>query len=158
MVADGDTAPAAAPATPAPAAGCADEHTAARFPRCTWAFKDWAHSFGPEQFSALQRGVKEECAAPSLELALALLRLADGDSDVFLKVKSVLIDKGCLPYSAGITKMDMMLDVAQVRARDSGGAGVRCGRACVNACMRACVHACGRRVTCGEVMLFSIER
>jgi hypothetical protein len=49
--------------------------------------------FTVDDFSTLQRSVKEECPDPSLKHVLALLRLANHDSDVFHKFKQTLIEK-----------------------------------------------------------------
>ena len=63
----------------------------------------------PDDFSTLQRGARDECAAPSVALSLALLRLANHDSDVFLKFRSVLLDRGVLgtPNAAGSLEPSM---------------------------------------------------
>jgi hypothetical protein len=45
---------------------------------------------GPDDFALLQRGVHDECASPSVALALSLLRLSNHDSDVFLKFRGVM--------------------------------------------------------------------
>lgn len=59
------------------------------FPHTRWAFAEGVESFTPEDFSTLQRSVKEEAASPSLRHALALLRLGNHDSEVFYKFKQV---------------------------------------------------------------------
>ena len=42
---------------------------------------------------ALQRAVKDETPAPSLKLALSVLRMSCWDADVFFKFKQTLIDR-----------------------------------------------------------------
>lgn len=49
--------------------------------------------FTVDDFSTLQRNIKDECPDPSLKHVLALLRLAGHDTDVFLKFKGTLIEK-----------------------------------------------------------------
>ena len=52
-----------------------------------WA--DCMDTFGPDNFSVLQRCVKDETPAPTLKLALAAVRMSAWDSDVFFKFKQV---------------------------------------------------------------------
>eukprot|EP01138_Halocafeteria_seosinensis_P010471 gb/GECG01010691.1/.p1 GENE.gb/GECG01010691.1/~~gb/GECG01010691.1/.p1 ORF type:complete len:620 (+),score=83.99 gb/GECG01010691.1/:1-1860(+) len=69
------------------------------FVQTRMAWKDSVVECSPEDFSALQRKVREEIPNPSLRLVLALLRLSCHDSDVFCKFKTVLIEKSSHPYS-----------------------------------------------------------
>jgi len=79
-----------------------------------WAFKNNIEEFGPENFSTLQRCIKEECTNPSLKHVLALLRLSRHDSEVFYKFKQVLIDKTMYPYAADNVQRDIREDIAGV--------------------------------------------
>jgi hypothetical protein len=49
--------------------------------------------FSVDDFSTLQRAIKDECGEPSLKLVLALVRLANHDADVFYKFKRTLIEQ-----------------------------------------------------------------
>ena len=88
----------------------------ADFTQARWAFKDGIQDFGPENFSTLQRCIKEECANPSLKHVLALLRLGNHDSDVFFKFKQVLIDKVAYPYATELVQTDVRRDIDRVQA------------------------------------------
>lgn len=55
------------------------------------------------------------CAVPPLQHVLALLRLANHDSDVFYKFKQVLIDKIVFPYCTELVQMDVRGDIEKVR-------------------------------------------
>lgn len=76
-----------------------------------WAFKEGIQEFGPENFSTLQRCIKEECSNPSLKHVLALLRLGGHDSEVFYKFKQALIDKTMYPYAADNVQKDTRADI-----------------------------------------------
>ena len=79
------------------------------------AWADAMDTFGPDNFSALQRAVKEEVVPgpPSLKLATAIVRLAAWDADVFFKFKSVFIDR--TPAASEKTQKDIARDVKEVR-------------------------------------------
>lgn len=77
-----------------------------------FSFKNCIQEFGPENFSTLQRCIKEECTNPSLKHVLALLRLARHDSEVFYKFKQALIDKTMYPYAGDNVQRDIRLDIA----------------------------------------------
>jgi hypothetical protein len=49
-----------------------------------------------------------------LQHVLALLRLANHDSDVFYKFKQVLIDKIVFPYATELIQMDVRSDIEKV--------------------------------------------
>ena len=72
-------------------------------------------TFGPDNFAALQRCVRDEIAAPSLKTALATIRLAAWDTDVFFKFKAVLIDKA--PTASDKQAADLWADALQVADR-----------------------------------------
>lgn len=77
------------------------------FPRARWAVMDHLLRFTPEDLATLQRNVRDEYHAhaavgkqaapgskePSLRLVLALLRLCNHDSDVYVKFKGAIIDR-----------------------------------------------------------------
>lgn len=81
--------------------------------RFTWC--DVFETFGPENFSNLQRCIKDETPAPpgcSVKLALSTIRLSQWESDVFYKFKQVLLDKA--PYSSEKQKADVYADMLAV--------------------------------------------
>ena len=80
---------------------------------CAWA--DVMDTFGPDNFATLQRCVRDELAAPSLKTALATIRLAAWDADVFYKFKQVLIDKA--PACSDKQAADLWADALQVADR-----------------------------------------
>ena len=69
-------------------------------------------AYNPEDFSSFQRCVKEEVKTPSLKTALCTTRLAHWDPDVFIKFKSVWIDK--TPFASEKEKADVYHDAMQV--------------------------------------------
>ena len=77
-----------APVSPPPSTATAVS-TGSPFPHARWGFRDGIESFTPEDYSTLQRCVKEEAPNPSLKHLLALLRLGNHDSEVFYKFKQV---------------------------------------------------------------------
>jgi len=83
-------------------------------PEFSMAWNEAFAGFGPESFSALQRAVKDEAPDPSLKLTTSLLRLSEGDPDVFFKFKANLVQhvsSGDLTPSAW---NDLREDVSQV--------------------------------------------
>ena len=69
------------------------------------AFNEWANGFNPESFSTLQRCDRDESVSPGLKHAIAMVRLASNDADVFHKFKSTVIDKvGALKTSESVRK------------------------------------------------------
>lgn len=85
------------------------------FPELLCAWADTMDTFGPDNFSTLQRCVRDEVAKPSLKTALATLRMACWDSDVFYKFRGVLIE--ATPGAAGKLQADIGRDVRCVAAR-----------------------------------------
>ncbi len=74
-------------------------------PMTCLAFNEWAKGFGPESFSTLQRCDRDESVSPGLKHAIAMVRLANNDAEVFHKFKSTVIDKvGALKTSESIRK------------------------------------------------------
>jgi len=68
--------------------GCGDSKL---FPELRAAWHDYFMRFGPENFSTLQRCVKDETGAASLKTALTVLRLSRYDSDIFFKFRQVFL-------------------------------------------------------------------
>lgn len=79
-----------------------------------WAFEDCMKEFGPENFSTLQRCVKDETAHPSLPTILALLRLSRCDASLFYKFKQVLLDKATYDTLSENVTADMLRDISGV--------------------------------------------
>ena len=100
----------------ATATAAASAAAAAPYPYTRWAFREGVASFTPEDFSTLQRCIKEEVPAPSLRHVLALLRLANHDAEVFAKFKAVVIDKAGAPGAAENTQRDVRGDVDRIYA------------------------------------------
>jgi len=63
----------------------------AQFPLFAQAFDDNVNSFGPSDFFALQRCVKEETPNPSLANIVALLRLSNWDPDIYFKFRDQIL-------------------------------------------------------------------
>jgi hypothetical protein len=79
------------------------------------------HGFSPEDFAVLQRGVKEAAPPQGLSLrgSLSLLRLSGHDSEVFLKLRGAIIDKGAIGQGGEATPAlcrDLRGDVDRVYA------------------------------------------
>jgi len=76
-----------------------------KIPMTCLAFNEWANGFGPESFSTLQRCDRDESISPGLKHAIAMVRLANNDAEVFHKFKSTVIDKvGALKTSESVRK------------------------------------------------------
>lgn len=77
-------------------------------------------AFNPEDFSTLQRGLKEEvptsATTPSLRHVLALLRLSNHDAEVFLKFKQVFIEKVASSSCPDNVQRDVRGDLERVYA------------------------------------------
>ena len=80
-----------------------------------WAFADFVQDFGPENFSTLQRCVKEEIRAPSMPVVLALLRLSRCDADVYYKFRQTLLDKVMYSSPSDNALSDLAQDISGVR-------------------------------------------
>lgn len=87
----------------------------AEVPETTTAWVDTMDGFGPDTFNTLQRGLRDEIAAPSLKLALSTLRLSCWDPDVFTKFRDVLIDR--TPQASEKLQADIYRDVSRVYER-----------------------------------------
>jgi hypothetical protein len=84
-------------------------------PDTLYAWADAMDTFGPDNFSTLQRAVKDETPSPSLRLALAVLRMSVWDADVFFKFKQTLIDRST--QATDKQQADLLRDVYEVAAR-----------------------------------------
>jgi tetratricopeptide (TPR) repeat protein len=71
-------------------------------------------ALSPEDFSTLQRSLKEEAVAPSLKLVTSLLRLAKHETDVFIKFKAVMIEKSSFPQLSEPGTRDLLVDIDDV--------------------------------------------
>jgi hypothetical protein len=80
---------------------------------CAWA--DVMDTFGPDNFSTLQRCVRDELPSPSLKTALCAVRLSHWDSDVFFKFKQVVIEKA--PSVSEKQQADIYSDLVRVAER-----------------------------------------
>lgn len=85
------------------------------YPLFTYAWADVMDTFGPDNFSTLQRCARDEVAEPSLKLALSVVRMACWDTDVFFKFKQTVIDR--TPTAPEKTQADVYRDVRRVYAR-----------------------------------------
>lgn len=113
--------PPSPPTTPADLLSVADSAlpagAVAALPDTLLAWADVMDSFGPDNFVTLQRCARDESKgdAASLRLALAVVRLAAWDADVFLKFKANIIDRS--PTVSERLAADMARDVAAIAAR-----------------------------------------
>ena len=80
---------------------------------CAWA--DSMDTYGPDNFSTLQRAVKDETPNPTLKLALAVLRMSAWDSDVFFKFKQTFIDRST--QASDNQQVDLLRDIYETAAR-----------------------------------------
>jgi hypothetical protein len=86
------------------------------FPELTYAWADLMDTFGPDNFSTLQRCVRDETpGAASVKTALATIRMSAWDADVFFKFKQELIDR--TPHASDKAKADIYRDVQRVYER-----------------------------------------
>jgi len=67
-----------------------DEERASQFPMLQQSFNDNVNSFGPSDFFAIQRCLKEE-ARPSLANVVALLKLSNWDPDIYFKFRDLVL-------------------------------------------------------------------
>lgn len=84
----------------------------AELPELRYAWHDTMDTFGPDNFSTLQRCIKDETMTPSAKLGLATIRMSQYDSDVFFKFKQVLIDKA--PFMTEKQQHDLRRDMLAV--------------------------------------------
>ncbi len=76
------------------------------------AWEDVMTAFGPENFSAIQRCVRDETQDPSLATALSVIRAAQWDSDVFYKFKGTVLAKSTAAPDK--VKADLYRDVQRI--------------------------------------------
>ena len=75
-------------------------------------------TFTPESFNVTQKCLKEESSpSPSVASVIAVLRLAHFDTDVFMKFKQVLIERGGYAGSSVATRKDILFDLRAVRSQ-----------------------------------------
>ena len=80
------------------------------------AWEDVMVDFGPENFSCVQRCIKDETASPSLATALAVIRAAQWDSDVFYKFKATILANSSSSSVPDKLKSDLYEDVKRISA------------------------------------------
>eukprot|EP00823_Brevimastigomonas_motovehiculus_P004294 TRINITY_DN279_c0_g4_i1.p1 TRINITY_DN279_c0_g4~~TRINITY_DN279_c0_g4_i1.p1 ORF type:complete len:650 (-),score=90.45 TRINITY_DN279_c0_g4_i1:36-1985(-) len=81
-------------------------------PDSSLTFQDHFSAFGIENFSTIQRCVREETPDPSLPFLLSVLRLSCHDPEVFFKYRQQLLDKVlAYPYSNDRLIQDIKLDL-----------------------------------------------
>ncbi len=81
------------------------------------AFETALRSFGPDNFSTLQRSVKDMASQSSLKLVLSLLRLSCYDPDVFYKFKHFLIERVGRSYASEKLRRDVRRDIREIYDR-----------------------------------------
>lgn len=106
-----------------------------------WAFADCIEGFGPENFSTLQRCVKEELRAPSMPVVLALLRLSRCDADVYYKFRQTLLDKVMYSSPSENSLADLVQDISGVRSSPPPGSSVLFVHLVSDATL--CCYTCG---------------
>ena len=90
-----------------------DLHT---LPTMRWMIHHAFSTYGPESFNTTQKCLKEESSpSPSVAAVISVLRLARFDTDVFMKFKQVLIERGGYAGSSPATRKDILYDLSGVR-------------------------------------------
>lgn len=75
-------------------------------------------TFTPESFNITQKCLKEESSpSPCVAAVISVLRLAHFDTDVFMKFKQVLIERGGYAGSSPSTRNDVLFDLGMVRTQ-----------------------------------------
>ena len=119
--AGGPAPPPPPPSPPTPASlAAADAELLPRWataalPGLCGAWAEAMEGFGPDAFAALQRRLTEEVKRPTLKTALAALRLACWDPDVFVNVRQAVIDGA--PGAGERQAADIYRDVRRVYER-----------------------------------------
>ena len=73
-------------------------------------------TYVPESFNTTLKCLKEESSpSPSVAAVISVLRLARFDTDVFMKFKQVLIERGGYAGSSPATRKDILYDLSGVR-------------------------------------------
>lgn len=90
-----------------------DLHT---LPTMRWMIHHAFSTYVPESFNTTQKCLKEESSpSPSVAAVISVLRLARFDTDVFMKFKQVLIERGGYAGSSPATRKDILYDLSGVR-------------------------------------------
>lgn len=83
-----------------------------------WMIHHEFSTFVPESFNVTQKCLKEESSpSPSVASVISVLRLAHFDTDVFMKFKQVLIERGGYAGSSVATRKDILYDLNGVRSQ-----------------------------------------
>ena len=87
-------------------------------PSTRWMIHHEFSTFTPESFNITQKCLKEESSpSPSVTAVVSVLRLARFDTDVFMKFKQVLIERGGYAGSSPSTRKDILFDLSGVRSQ-----------------------------------------
>ena len=87
-------------------------------PTMRWMIHHEFSTFIPESFNVTQKCLKEESSpSPSVASVISVLRLAHFDTDVFMKFKQVLIERGGYAGSSVATRKDILYDLNGVRSQ-----------------------------------------
>lgn len=87
-------------------------------PSMRWMIHHEFSTFIPESFNVTQKCLKEESSpSPSVASVIAVLRLSHFDTDVFMKFKQVLIERGGYAGSSSATRKDILFDLSAVRSQ-----------------------------------------
>ncbi|KNB43254.1 hypothetical protein JH06_4312 [Blastocystis sp. subtype 4] len=87
-------------------------------PTMRWMIHHAFSTFIPESFNITQKCLKEESSpSPSVAAVISVLRLARFDTDVFMKFKQVLIERGGYAGSSPATRKDILFDLSGVRSQ-----------------------------------------
>ena len=87
-------------------------------PTMRWMIHHEFSTFVPESFNVTQKCLKEESSpSPSVASVISVLRLAHFDTDVFMKFKQVLIERGGYAGSSVATRKDILYDLNGVRSQ-----------------------------------------
>jgi SAM-dependent methyltransferase len=89
--------------------------SALQYPEMLCAWADAMDTFGPDNFSTLQRCVRDEIKTASVKTALATIRMSVWDSDVFYKFKQTIIE--ATPSASEKLQSDIHRDVTQILLR-----------------------------------------
>lgn len=83
-----------------------------------WIIHHEFSTFTPESFNITQKCLKEESSpSPCVAAVISVLRLAHFDTDVFMKFKQVLIERGGYAGSSPSTRKDVLYDLNRVRTQ-----------------------------------------
>ena len=89
-----------------------------QFTSTRWIIHHEFSTFTPESFNITQKCLKEESSpSPCVAAVISVLRLAHFDTDVFMKFKQVLIERGGYAGSSPSTRKDVLFDLEKVRSQ-----------------------------------------